>query len=143
MTPRVLAVDEPACLALPQDGSAPRRIGCRGSPFSVCGFWSCSRKRGRLDWHQPNIPQLAQVVAQCSSAPKITVLLCHGTLPLHHSHSRPLAGVLGWERGFDGLCRWCWWLLPLPWGCARGWSSLSSFPGELGGFMAPLIMRPH
>lgn len=59
MTPRVLAVDEPACLALPQGSSAPRRIRRQGSLFSMCGC--CSRKRGRLDWHQPNIPQLARV----------------------------------------------------------------------------------
>lgn len=102
MTPRVLAVDEPACLALPQGSSAPRRIRRQGSLFSMCGC--CSRKRGRLDWHQPNIPQLARV-AQCSSAPKITaVLLCYGSLPPHHSHTRPLAGALGWESGFEGLC---------------------------------------
>lgn len=31
--------------------------GRRGSPFSACGFPSCSRKRGRPDWRQPNIPR--------------------------------------------------------------------------------------
>lgn len=115
----------------------PARSGAGEALFFVCGFQSCSRKRGRLDWHQPNILQLAQV-AWCSSAPKITaVLLGHGSFSPHHYHTRTLGGVTGWERGFEGLCRWCWWLLPLPWGCVRGRSSLPSFPGELGGVYGP------
>lgn len=117
----------------------PARSGAGEALFFVCGFQSCSRKRGRLDWHQPNILQLAQV-AWCSSAPKITaVLLGHGSFSPHHYHTRTLGGVTGWERGFEGLCRWCWWLLPLPWGCVRGRSSLPSFPGELGGGLWPCL----
>lgn len=124
MTLRVLAVDEPACSALAQDGSAPRRIGRRGSPFSVCGFWSCSRKRGRLDWHQPGTSQLAW----CSSAPKITVLLlCHGSLTPCWRGTGALRVSAG---GAGGSC-------PCPEGCARGWSSLPSFPRELGGVYGP------
>lgn len=132
MTPRVLAVDEPACLALPQDGSTPRRIGHHGSPFSVRGC--CSRKQGRLDWHRLNIPQLAQV-AQCSSAPKITaVLLYHGSFPPHHSHTRPCAGV---GEGLSGSLLVMLVAPALALGVCKGLVKPAEFPRGTGGVYGP------
>lgn len=121
----------------PRMAPHPAGSGRRGSPFCVCSFWSRSRKRGRLDWHRANIPQPARV-APVQLSPKN-----HGgaavpwLTPQSHTKPDPWLGCWGGRGALGVSAGGAGGSLPLPWGCTRGWSSLTSFPGELGGVYGP------